>query len=357
MWYNTEIERRGSLELNGATRRELQECMEAHGAKSFRAKQLFTHFHKHGAQGLRGSGLPAALIQELESAHTVATADIVEERAAKNNEAVKYALALPDGQIVEAVYMVYRTHSTLCLSTQAGCRMGCTFCASTKNGKVRDLTAGEMLAQYYTIQHAQAHPIDNIVLMGIGEPLDNYDHVVRFLRLLQDPEGRGMSWRNMSLSTCGLVPEILRLSEEEMPINLVVSLHASDDEKRKSLMPVAKRWDIQTLLSACDVWKERTGRRVSFEYTMIEGVNDTPEDAKQLIGLLKGRGAHINLIRLHPIREYDRKSTETDAIRQFAARLQREGIPTTVRRSIGLEEDGACGQLRAGRLNTDKGEV
>lgn len=335
-------------ELNGLLQEELREFMKELGQPAFRGSQLFTHFHKHQKTLIRDvRGFPMALSDQVQEAGGTATADIVQSLPAKNGRSVKYALRLTDGQIVEAVFMRYPTHTTLCISTQVGCAMGCAFCASTKQGLFRNLTAGEMAAQLYAAEQAVGEPIKNLVLMGIGEPLHNYDHVIRALRLLHDPDGRGMSYRNITLSTCGIVPEIRRLTQEDLPINLVISLHAANDKKRREIMPIAKKYPIAEVLAAADAYFERTGRRISYEYTMIPGVNDTREDLEQLIQLLQGKQAHINLIAYHPIKEYRQEKPDPKAMHAFAAALNRRGIQTTVRKSIGLEEQGACGQLRA----------
>lgn len=337
------------IELNSKTVEELRELMVSLGEPAFRGNQLFTHFHKKFKTDLQDvKGLPKTLSERLGGPEfTVAKAEIVKTLRTKNLDTEKYGMRLTDGQIIEAVFMRYRSHNTLCISTQIGCAMGCAFCASTKSGLFRNLTAGEMLAQYYSAVEAAGEPIQNLVLMGIGEPLENYDHVVRALKILHDPEGRDMSYRNISLSTCGVVPGILRLSEEGIPINLVVSLHAATDEKRRKIMPIAKRYSLAELMKACQVYFERTGRRISYEYTLIPGVNDTKEDVEGLQALLKDKGAHINLISYHPIKEYDKNRPEEAEVHRFAKKLTQKGITTTVRKSSGLETDGACGQLRA----------
>ncbi len=346
-------------ELNSRTVDELRDWFQDRGWPAFRGSQLFTHFHKHRQTDLsQVKGFSNELLRDMEDAESfVSTARIVQKLSSKNGDSDKYALELRDGQIIEAVFMRYPSHNTLCISSQVGCAMGCAFCASTKAGLFRNLTAGELLAQYYEIANESGEEIHNIVLMGIGEPLENYDEVTRALQILHDPQGRNMSYRNMTLSTCGVVPGILRLSEERMPINLAVSLHAATDRKRQLIMPIAKRYHLEELIKACDTYFDKTGRRVSFEYTVIPTVNDRKEDIDQLVTLLKGKGAHINLIAYHPIKEYDQTRPGEKDLYRFAQKLEDRGLHATVRRSIGLDEDGACGQLRAKGLRRNSQEV
>lgn len=337
-----------TIELNGLLPDELREHMIELGEPAYRGNQLFTHFHRLQKKELSDiKGFPAALQTKIQEAGAIGTAEIIRSVASERGDSVKHAVRLGDGQIVEAVFMRYATHTTLCISTQVGCAMGCAFCASTKQGLFRNMTAAEMTAQLYAAEQAAGEPIRNLVLMGIGEPLKNYDHTLQALRILHAPEGRGMSYRNMTLSTCGIVPEMLRLAEENIPINLVISLHAANDKKRKEIMPVAKQYSIDELLKAADHYFDKTGRRISYEYTLIPGVNDGAQDLEELAGLLKRRNAHVNLIAYHPIREYRQQRPDMKAMHAFAAALQRKGVQTTVRKSIGLEEEGACGQLRA----------
>ena len=335
-------------EINGMQPDALRAWMQKLNEPAFRGSQLFTHFHKH-KKTLNDpvKGFPKGLQEKIAQAADVGEAVIAESIASADGSAVKHALTLTDGQVVEAVTMQYPNHSTLCISTQVGCAMGCAFCASTKQGLFRNITAAEMAAQFYAAENEKGSPIQNLVLMGIGEPLQNYDETVRALRILHHPDGRGLSCRNITLSTCGIVPQMLRLAKEELPINLVISLHAATDEKRRKIMPIAKEYSIADVIRAADTYFEQTGRRISYEYTIIPGVNDTPEDVEQLSALLRGKQAHINLIAYHPIKEYRQDKPDRKAMHTFAARLMRKGIRTTVRKSIGLSEEGACGQLRA----------
>ena len=334
--------------LNGLQQSDLREWMQTINEPAFRGSQLFTHFHKHGQTDLSHiTGFGEALRQKVAANGRVDGAEIIRTLPAKNGRSIKYGLRLSDDRIVEAVFMRYPTHNTLCISTQVGCAMGCAFCASTKDGLIRNLRTGEMTAQVYATERASGEMIQNLVLMGIGEPLQNYTNTVAALRILHDPDGKGMSYRNISLSTCGIVPNMRRLAEEDMPINLVISLHAANDRKRREIMPIAEHYTIQEVIAAADDYFEKTGRRISYEYTLIPGVNDTDNDLKELIQLLKGRQAHVNLIAYHPIKEYQKTRPDATALQRFSARLNAGGIRTTVRKSIGLEEQGACGQLRA----------
>lgn len=346
-------------ELNSRTVEELREWFSSNHWPAFRGSQLFTHFHKHMQPEIDGvRGFSAPFLHEVKQAESyVSVAIISDRRVSDTGDSVKYALRLRDGQIIEAVFMRYAKHNTLCISTQVGCAMGCAFCASTKSGLYRNLTAGEMLSQYYAIVRDTREPIQNLVLMGIGEPFENYEEVVRALEILHHPHGRNMSYRNMTISTCGVVPGILRLSEENMPVNLAVSLHAATDEQRTKIMPIAKKYPLEELMKACDTYFARTGRRISFEYTVIPGVNDSREDIVNLHTLLKGKGAHVNLISYHPIREYGHERPKEQEIHRFAAQLENQRIHATVRRSVGLESEGACGQLRAQGQRRNSQEV
>ena len=254
--------------------------------------------------------------------------------------------------------MNYKYGNTLCVSTQIGCRMGCKFCASTLNGLVRNLTAGEILAQVITANAENAaqnekRAVTNIVLMGSGEPFDNFDNVVGFLKLVNSPEGLGVSYRNISLSTCGLVPEMYRFADLRLPVNLTVSLHSPIDEKRREIMPIANKYSVKEIINAARYYFEQTGRRVIFEYTLIEGQNDTEKDARNLAGVLKGFPAHVNLIRLNPVRERNLSATKNNQAQKFLGMLESLGISATIRRQMGVDINGACGQLRNDYLKNE----
>ena len=258
----------------------------------------------------------------------------------------KYLFCLEDGNVIESVLMRYKHGNSVCVSSQAGCRMGCRFCASTLNGLARNLRASEILEQVYRIQRDTGERVSNVVIMGSGEPMDNYENVVRFIRLLSAPEGLNISQRNITVSTCGLVPQIYRLAEEGLQITLALSLHAPSDEVRRELMPIANRYPLREVLDACGNYYEKTGRRLTFEYSLVKGVNDNLEEAKALARLIGGYHGHVNLIPVNPIKERDYVQSNREAVEAFKNYLERQGINVTVRREMGRDIGGACGQLR-----------
>ena len=258
----------------------------------------------------------------------------------------KFLFELEDGNMIESVLMKYNYGNSVCISSQVGCRMGCRFCASTIDGLERNLTASEMLRQIYHIQKITGERVSNIVVMGTGEPLDNYDNFVKFIHMISDEHGLHISQRNITASTCGIVPNILRLSEEGLQITLALSLHGSNQEKRKKLMPVANKYELSEVLNACDVYFEKTGRRVTFEYSLVKGVNDQPEDIRELTAILKHRNCHLNVIPVNPIRERDFQKPDSKNAQEFKNKLEKNGINVTIRRERGSDIDGACGQLR-----------
>lgn len=262
----------------------------------------------------------------------------------------KYLHRLSDGNYVESVFMRYRHGNSVCISSQVGCKMGCRFCASTLDGFERNLTPAEMLDQIYSITRDTGERISNVVVMGTGEPMDNYDNVVKFYRLLTDENGLNISGRNVTVSTCGIVPGIMKLAEENLTLTLALSLHATTDEKRKELMPIANTYSIRELMEACKTYFEKTGRRVSFEYALVAGVNDTATDAKELIALAREAKAHVNLIPVNPIKERDYRRGSREAIEAFKNSLEKNRINCTIRREMGTDIDGACGQLRRRKL-------
>ncbi len=332
---------------------ELSSLVLARGEKSFRARQLFEGL----MQGKAISEIPisAALKGSLLEEYEDVPVKILETYVSKDGTK-KFLFLLADGNIVEGVLMSYKYGNTQCISTQVGCRMGCKFCASTLNGRIRDLTAGEILGQILCVNRAEGgtlkeRKVTNVVLMGSGEPFDNYDNVVKFLRLVTAEGGIHISARNISLSTCGLVPEMKRFALENIPLNLTVSLHAVTDEERKRTMPIANRYKIAEILDACSFYFEQTGRRYIFEYSLIAGENCDDQHALALSALLKGRPCHVNLIRLNEVKERELKTTtEKDAYR-FLGILEKQGISATLRRSMGSDIGGACGQLRARYLS------
>ncbi len=331
------------------SRGELAALVAAAGEKPFRAGQLFEGL----MQGKRLSQIPvsAALRTTLSERYEDEPVKIAETFVSADGTK-KFLFALADGNIVEGVLMSYKYGNTQCVSTQVGCRMGCKFCASTLNGRVRDLTAGEILGQILAVNRAEGgtlkeRKVTNIVLMGSGEPFDNYDNVVRFLRLVTAEGGIHISARNISLSTCGLVPEMKKFALENIPLNLTVSLHAVTDEERRRTMPIANKYTISEILEACAFYFEKTGRRYIFEYSLIAGENCDEKHALALAALLKGRPCHVNLIRLNEVKERDLKPTSEKEAYRFLGILEKHGISATLRRSMGSDIGGACGQLRA----------
>ncbi|MBQ7921935.1 MAG: 23S rRNA (adenine(2503)-C(2))-methyltransferase RlmN [Clostridia bacterium] len=330
---------------------EMKAFVVSMGEPGYRAGQLFTWLHK-GASFGEMTNLPKAFREKIE-AHTDWRLPQIEEKyISAEDGTVKYLLSLKDGECVECVFMKYHHGSTLCVSSQAGCRMGCRFCASTLNGQVRNLTASEILGQVITVGRDTGERVDGIVMMGIGEPLDNYDNVVRFLRLVSDPAGLNIGLRHISLSTCGIVPKIHDLAEEGLPVTLSVSLHAADDETRSALMPINKKYPISVLLGACRQYFVKTGRRVSFEYTLIAGKNDTPAQADALAAVLKKEmrcPCHVNLIPLNEVAETGLERPGRQRAEAFRKQLEARGINATIRRKLGGDIDASCGQLRLRR--------
>lgn len=340
---------------------ELSDFVKSIGEPVFRAKQIAAWLPL-GTPVAEMTNLSKMLRDKLENA-TVSTLPKVERKlVSKIDGTVKYLFSLYDGECVESVFMRYKHGNTLCISSQVGCRMGCRFCASTIAGKVRDLLPSELLGQIIAAQKDTGERVSNVVMMGIGEPLDNYNNVIRFLELVNREDGLNIGYRHISLSTCGVVPRIMDLAEKEMPITLSISLHAANDVARSSIMPVNNKWNINALLSACEYYYSRTGRRISFEYTLISGKNDSINDADELanllIGAFKKSGApiHVNLIRVNEVTETGFKEGTTEGANKFAARLEGRGITATVRRRLGADIDAACGQLRRSATKTVKEE-
>ena len=332
--------------IKSMTIAELEETLKSLGQPAFRAKQVYTWLHK----GVRSYGemtnLPKALRDTLAERYPICAPEVVRKQESKVDGTIKYLWRLADGNCVETVLMRYHYGNSVCISTEVGCRMGCAFCASTLGGLVRKLEPYEMLDQVLFTQVDSGLPIGHIVLMGIGEPLDNLDNVLRFLELVNSPEGMNISMRHISLSTCGLVPKIDELAEKKLQLTLSVSLHAPSDEIRDTIMPVNKAYPTEELLAACRRYYQKTNRRISFEYAMIRGVNDTEEAAKLLIRRLKGLPAHMNLIPLNHVEESPLKPSTKQAVARFQTLLEEAGIPATVRRTLGGDIDASCGQLR-----------
>lgn len=325
---------------------ELTKYVIGKGHPKFRAQQIFSWLHKGISSFDEMKNIPKSLQTELSESCCINFAERVRCQISKQDETRKYLLKFLDGNCVEAVFMKYNHGNTVCISTQVGCRMGCTFCASTKNGLVRNLLPSEMLAELFAIIKDTGEKISNIVLMGSGEPLDNYDNVIKFLSLVNDERGLNIGLRHISLSTCGLCDKIERLAKENLPITLSVSLHAPTDEARSAIMPVNKAYGVKRLIGTCKAYFEQTSRRISFEYTMIDGKTDTLSQAKELSELLSGFPCHINLIPLNKISEGDLMPSSHESIQKFKACLEKSGLTVTVRRSLGSDIDAACGQLR-----------
>lgn len=340
------MEKTDILSMN---KEELTAYIVSLGEPKFRATQIWGWLLK-GADFSEMKNLPAALRAKLEEYAFVATAKPVRKLVSKDGT-IKYLYELHDGEKIESVLMRYKHGNTICISTEAGCPMGCAFCASTLKGLSRRLLPSEMLSQIISTQKDTGERVDGIVLMGIGEPLDNYDNVLKFLRLVGSPEGLNIGYRHISLSTCGLVDRIGRLAEENLAITLSISLHAADDETRSSLMPVNKKWNIEQLLTACRAYFEKTGRRISFEYTLVRGKNDTVSDANKLADVLykycAGMPLHVNLIPVNNVEERGFLPSEKSGIEAFARTLEGRHIAATVRRKLGSDIDASCGQLRA----------
>lgn len=333
---------------NNMNLEELKEVFNSLGEKEFRAKQLFEGLYKHGYASLdQFTNLSKDLKVKLDEIGYIENNEIQKIYKSEIDNTKKYLIKLRDKNVIEAIYMEYKNHNTLCISSQVGCKMGCTFCASTKQQFVRNLMPSELLNQVYLIQKNIGKRINNIVLMGIGEPLDNYDNVVKFIRLITDKQGYDMSVRNITLSTCGIVPRIIDLAEEDLGINITISLHNPFDNERRKIMPIGNKYSISDIVDASRFYFNKTGRRISFEYTLIEDVNDSYIHAKEIKKILRGLNCHVNLIPLNKIKEFDKKGSRKESIIKFKENLERMGITTTIRNSLGQDIDGACGQLRA----------
>ena len=335
------------IELTGMNPAELTAWVKEQGLPGFRGKQIFRWIHQ-GADFDEMTNLPLSLREKLKETAVAQPVTIIEKRESRLDETVKFLFGLKDGNCVEGVLMSYHHGHTLCISTQVGCRMGCTFCASTLDGCVRSLTAGEMLGEILcTNRFLQGKSrVHNVVLMGSGEPLDNYDNVMKFLRLLREEDGVQIGLRNVSLSTCGIVPRMYDLAEENLPVTLSVSLHAPNDDIRKKTMPIAKAYPMEELLKACRHYVEKTGRRVIFEYALVGGVNCSDEHAVELASRLRGLQCHVNLIPLNVVEERDLKGVTEATVRRFMDKLESLHISVTRRREMGDDIEGACGQLR-----------
>lgn len=333
-------------EIKSMTLAELRDALSMLGQPAFRARQVYHWLHRGVRSFEEMTDLSKLLRQTLAQNYLLTAPKVVRRQESALDGTVKYLWQLHDGNCVETVLMRYHHGNTVCISSEVGCPMGCAFCASTIGGLVRKLSAGEMLDEVLFTELDSGQEISNIVLMGIGEPLDNYDNVCRFLELVNSEDGMNIGMRHISLSTCGIVPRILELAGSRLQLTLSVSLHAPDDETRSTIMPVNRRWPVEELLSACRTYYEKTGRRISFEYAMIRGVNDSPETAALLLKKLRGLPAHVNLIPLNNVEESPLKPSERITVLKFQKLLEDQGVACTVRRTLGSDIDASCGQLR-----------
>ena len=325
---------------------QLAEQLKAMGQPAFRAKQIFHWLHqKQVTEFSAMTDQPKTLIAKLEEEFYIA-APVIQRRQQSKDGTVKYLFRLADGNCIETVLMRYTYGNTVCVSTQVGCRMGCRFCASTQAGRVRNLEAGEIAAEIYAAQKDIGERISHIVLMGIGEPLDNFDNVMDFLTIISCADGVNIGMRNISLSTCGIVPQIDQLAEKKLQLTLSISLHAPNNEMRSKMMPVNDAYSVEELIAACRRYQKTTGRRISFEYSMVRGVNDSPATAKELAKLIKRMGAHVNLIPINPVDGSPYSATDAENVKRFQNMLIDLGVNATVRRRLGSDISAACGQLR-----------
>lgn len=325
---------------------EITDWLKEKGQPAFRAGQLYDWMHKKYVDSVEAmTNIPKTLRDEMEKDGFVVIDEETRQVSGKDGT-IKFLFRLQDGQMIESVFMRYNYGNSICISSQAGCRMGCRFCASTIGGLVRNLTASEMLEQVYAAMRITGERISNIVVMGTGEPLDNYDNLIRFIRIISDEQGYNISQRNITVSSCGIVPKIRELAEEKLAITFALSLHAPTDEERKKLMPIASQYSLSETLDACKEYFEKTGRRITFEYSLVKGQNDTEEQAYKLASLLRGMNCHVNLIPVNPINERNFEKSDTDSIEKFKLILEKKSINGTIRRSVGSDIDAACGQLR-----------
>lgn len=336
---------------------ELKKEMEAIGEKAFRAKQMYEWMHVKLAEGFdEMTNLSENLRKKCNELYDYTALEIVRVQESKLDGTRKFLFGLKDGNVVESVWMKYKHGNSVCISSQVGCRMGCRFCASTIDGLERSLLPSEMLDQIYAISRYTGERVSNVVVMGSGEPMDNYDNLLKFIELLTDANGLNISQRNITVSTCGLIPNMKRLADEKLQITLALSLHATTDEKRRKLMPIANKYGIKELMEACHYYFEKTGRRLTFEYSLVGGVNDTEEDARELIDLVRPLNCHVNLIPVNPIKERDFVESNASRVIAFKNKLEKNKINVTIRREMGRDIDGACGQLRRRHMN-ENGEV
>ena len=335
------------IEIKSLSLAQLKSAMTNMGEKAFRAKQIYEWIHQKLAESFdEMSNLSMPLRERLKDSCILTNLKMLEVQTSKIDGTQKYLFALPDGNVVESVLMKYKHGNSVCISSQVGCKMGCRFCASTIGGWTRNLLPSEMLDQIYQIQKLSGERVSNVVVMGTGEPFDNYDNLLQFIKLLTDENGLHISQRNVTVSTCGIVPRMYELADENLQITLAISLHASNQEKRAELMPIANKYSIDQVLEACRNYFEKTGRRLTFEYSLVGGKNDSQQDASELAQLIKGLNCHVNLIPVNPIKERDFIQSDKKVIEIFKNKLEKYQINVTIRREMGRDIDGACGQLR-----------
>ncbi len=342
------------MDIKSLNMEELTAFVVGLGEKKFRGKQLYEWLHVRQAASFdEMTNLSKEFRERLKETCELVSLRQVDVQISAIDGTRKYLFALSDGNVIESVLMRYKHGNSVCISSQVGCRMGCRFCASTLDGLVRGLAPSEMLDQIYRISKDIGERISNVVVMGTGEPMDNFDNLLKFIELLTDENGLHISQRNLTVSTCGIVPRMRELADYKLAITLALSLHASNQKKRLSLMPVANKYEIHEVVDACRYYFAQTGRRVTFEYSLVGGVNDTDEDAAELSQLIRGMNCHVNLIPVNPIKERDYVQSDTESIQAFKAKLEKNGINVTVRREMGRDIDGACGQLRRKHMNIE----
>ena len=344
-------------DIKSMTLEELRQALTGLGEKPFRAKQLYEWIHRKLAVSYdEMTNLSKHLREKLEKEYPLTVLEAVDVQVSKQDGTCKYLFRLEDGNVIESVLMRYHHGNSVCISSQVGCRMGCKFCASTIGGLTRNLRSSEMLDQIYRIQRLSQERVSNVVVMGTGEPLDNYENLLRFIELLTGEDGLHISQRNLTVSTCGLVPKIRQLADEKLQITLALSLHAPNDEKRKELRPIAYKYTMDEVLDACRYYFQKTGRRITFEYSLVRGVNDFEEDACQLARQIQDINCHVNLIPVNPVKERSFRQSTRQAVENFKIKLEKCGINVTIRREMGSDIDGACGQLRKRFIDEQKGK-
>ena len=343
-------------DIKSMTIDELKELMTVLGDKPFRAKQIYSWLHEHLVTSYdEMTNLSKGLREKLKE-YPITALEVVDVQTSRLDGTQKYLFRLTDGNVIESVLMRYKHGNSVCISSQVGCRMGCRFCASTIGGLTRCLQPSEMLDQIYRIQSLTGERVSNVVVMGTGEPLDNYENLLRFIHILTEDGGLHISQRNLTVSTCGLVPKIYELAEEKLQMTLALSLHAPNDEKRKELMPIANKYTMDEVLEACRHYFQVTGRRITFEYSLVAGVNDSDEDARELSGRIRDINCHVTLIPVNPIKERSYVRSTRQAVENFKIKLEKCGINVTIRREMGSDIDGACGQLRKSYMEKTESE-